>query len=183
MILLDVNLAACVMPRHNCEFQELRDGSRKGYACDNCIDITRTHSHRIPTILQVLMLLDHAYNCIEMIEDGTGCDIECIYFGKTYVEKRKNKDFDHMDPATWKLDGGINGRWRVHRSRGYGRDGLVVLTVIPKSEDLALALECGLIEEYSNIPRLCNKTTKPGRRNNNTSCGYVLYMAFRLSDL
>ena len=185
------------MPRasHNCKFEELCDGSSHGYACDNLADITKTRRGRVPTIHQAEKILaNHVDSCIKTIEHKTGRDIESFYFGKTYINERKNRDFDHMDPATWKFDGGINGRWKAHKDRGYGRDGLIVLTVVtreaihPRShrkvlhEDYALVLERMLIEDYWTDQRLHNETTKPGRRDHNISCGYVLYMAFRLKD-
>ena len=184
--------------RYNCKFKELCDGSSQGYAWDNLIDITKTRYGRVPTIRQAeQMLVDQIDNCIDTIKDKTGRDIESFYIGKTYVEERMNRDFDHMDPDTWKLDGGINGRWKAHKDGGYGQDGLIVLTAVTRKaihpcirknkpdllhEDYALVLERRLIEDYLTDRRLHNKTMKPGRRDYNTSCGYVLYIAFKLKD-
>ena len=142
------------------------------------------------------MLLKHLYNCVQRIEKEGSCKLEYFYIGKTHVRKRKNApSFDHMNRATWNLAGGINGRWRSHRDTEYGRDGLVVLTVITKQaihpdvcrnkpkfhqEDYALALEGRLIQDCLGDPRLYNETLERGRRDRNRSIGYALYMAFKV---
>ena len=142
------------------------------------------------------MLLKHLYDCVQRIEKERSCKLEYFYIGKTHVRKRKNApSFDHMNRATWKLDDGINGGWRSHRDTEYGRDGLVVLTVVTKKaihsdvrrnkpkfyqEDYALALEGRLIQDCLEDPRLYNETLERGRRDRNRSIGYPLYMAFKV---
>ena len=184
------------MPRNRCEckLKDLCSGF-VGYACDHLCDIMRT-----PYEEAVDILLDHIYETIQIIEEKTGCEIEFFYIGKTYVRARNIEFFDHMNPATW-TKRGISDRFRAHRRKRYGRDGFVVLTVVTEEaidhwcksgfrlEEYVLALERRLIKECSLIEeecmtdsRLWNKTTKPGRRDKNKSCGYALYMAFKLED-
>jgi hypothetical protein len=133
---------------------------------------------------------------MQSIETERGCDLEYFYIGKTHVRQRKKApSFDHMSRATWRLDGGINNRCKSHKDAGYGRDGLVVLTVVTREaihpkvrennpnfhqEDYALALESRLIQDHMKDPRLSNETLEPGRRDRTPSIGYPLYMAFKV---
>jgi hypothetical protein len=187
------------MARGGCRFEDLCNGSCKSYACDELIDIIRTEDGHAPTIREAeQMLLKHIDNCIKRIEKGRGRKLEYFYIGKTYVDKKSRVAFDHMDRATWNLGGGINGRWRSHRRKEYGQDGLVVLTVVTekairlkvrknrsnfRQEDYALVLESRLIQDYMTDPRLSNETWKPGRRSRKTHVGYALYMAFKVHSL
>ena len=184
--------------RGGCSFDELCNGSVKYYACDNVIDITKVTVQEAEQ-----MLLDHLYSCIQSIETERGLKVEKVYIGKTYVRQKKDSHrrrvrFDHMNSSTWKLDDGINGRWKDHKREDYGRDGLVVLTVVTREaihpdiqennpdfhhEDYALALESRLIQDCMMDPRLYNKTLEPGKRDSSTSIGYALYMAFKVSML
>ena len=183
--------------RGGCTFEELCNGSVQSYAYDNLIDITRTRDGRVPTIRKAeKMLWKHLYKCVQRIETKRGCELEYFYIGKTHVRQKKSSEtFDHMNRSTWKLGGGINGRCKTHRDRGYGQDGLVVLTVVTSDaihpdihwnkpffhqEDYALALEARLIQDCMTDPRLYNKTLKPGRRDRTPSIGYPLYMAFKV---
>ena len=183
------------MAKHECSFGDLCDGSRRGYACDYLIDITRNQRGRVPAIPKAeKMLLKHLYDCVQQIEEEGDCELEYFYIGKTYVREWKETSFDHMDGATWNL-AGIYGRWWYHSHRDYGKHGLVVLAVVteeaihprvcrnkPKfrQEDYALALESRLIQDCLEDPRLYNDTWMPGRRDGNSSIGYALYMAFKV---
>ena len=199
-------MAACstvsgVSTRGGCSFDQLCNGSIKYYACDNVIDITRGDR----TVQEAeQMLLKHLQSCILSIETERGRPVEKFYIGKTFVRQRtyahgRRVRFDHMKSSTWKLDGGINGRWNDHKREDYGRDGLVVLTVVTREaihpdirrnkpffhqQDYALALESRLILDRMRWdPRLDNETLEPGRRDSSTSIGYALYMAFKVSIL
>ena len=181
-----------------CSFVELCDGSKTGYAYDNLIDITETRDTYTPTIHKAeQMLWEHLVECVHKIQTKRKCQLEKFYIGKTNVSKLKNiKRFNHMDSSTWKLDGGINGRFKCHKDAGYGRDGLVVLTVVTREaihpkpwyqdkchvEDYALTLERMLIEDCKADSRLANKSVKPGRKCEKYSeiSGYPLYMAFKV---
>ena len=182
--------------RGGCAFEELCNGSIQSYACDNLIDITKTKDGRVPTIdVAVQMISEHLDRCVRSIETERECELEYFYIGKTHVRKRANTKFNHMDRNTWKLDNGINQRFRVHKDSddGYGRDGLVVLTVVTREaidpylihvkhqEEYALELEYRLIKKYKKSDsRLYNKTLEPGRRDRTPSIGYPLYMAFKV---
>ena len=140
--------------------------------------------------------------------DDTITDIEIqsekkvvkFYIGKTYVRKNKNsKVFDAMNPNTWKKDG-IRSRWCHHKHQDYGKNGMVVLTVVTKDdvpqqsieafkhqEMYALALEQQLIIHYAFIrgdERLANTSTHPGMQQQEESraIGYPIYMTFASDD-
>ena len=178
-----------------CNFEELCNGSKLSYACDNVIDITRGN----PTVQEAEQeLLDHLYRCIRRIERGRELEVEKFYIGKTYVRQKTGAQFDHMDSSTWRLDNGINGRWNVHKDTDYGRDGLVVLTVVTRDaihpdiqennpdfheEKYALVLERRLILDCMIDSRLENKTLESGKRDSARSICYALYIAFKVSML
>jgi len=122
-----------------------------------------------------------------------------FYIGKTFVRQIKNRKFDAMNPNTWRKSG-ISSRWRHHKQEDYGRNGMVVLTVVTKDdvpqqsipafkhqEMYALALEQQLIIHYAFIrgdERLANTSTHPGMQQQEESraIGYPIYMAFALDD-
>ena len=182
---------ASASTRGGCSFEDLCRGSQS-YACDNLINIEGLTIRK-----QEDDLSEHIRECIESIEFDSGCPVEKFYIGKTHVRQRKDRAFDPTNSTTWRLDDGINGRFRDHRGAGYGRDGLVVLTVVTAEaipleirqnkpnfhqEDYALALESRLILRFMSDPRLVNETTEAGRRDRTRSIGYPLYMAFRVRD-
>ena len=180
--------------RGGCTFEALCNGSAQSYACDNLIDITRNGDGC--TIQEAEeMLLEHVYRCVQSIETERGRKLKYFYIGKTRVRRRKRRAFNHMIPATWRLDNGINSRCRNHKCTDYGRDGLIVLTVVTKGgiphdirsnkpnfhqEEYALGLESRLILDFMADPRLYNKTLERGRRDKTRSVGYPLYMAFKV---
>lgn len=184
-----------------CSFDMLCDGTAQKYACDNVIDITRREDGSTPTLSQAVeMLKTHIENCIQSIETGRGRKVEQFYIGKTHAHKRRRTTFDPMRSATWRLSDGIGQRFRRHRDGGYGRDGLVVLTVVTKKaipptlrqnrikvkqELYAFALENRLIQHFlieDDDPRVVNKTLNSGGSDGNGSIGYPLYMAFKVED-
>ena len=195
----DSTKSEALTTRGGCSFDELCNGSVQSYACDNVIDITSKRDGSTPTVREAeQMLLDHVDRCVRSIETERGCQLEHFYIGKTHVRQRKGRRFDHMNKDTWKLDGGINSRCRCHREGGYGRDGLVVLTVVTREaihpdvrrnkpdfhqEDYALVLEGRLIQDCMTDTRLYNQTLEPGGRDKTPSIGYPLYMAFKVGTL
>ena len=146
------------------------------------------------------LLIKHIKDCIRSIEIGRGRKVEKFYIGKTLTHKRKKMPFDHMASRTWKLSDGISNRFKKHRDKGYGRDGMVVLTVVTqktippnihrqktvvKQELYAFALENRLIQHFlikRDDPRIANESLHSGGNDRNKSIGYPLYMAFRLED-
>ena len=181
--------------RGGCTFAELCNGSAQSYACDEIIDITRKGDGQTPTALEAeQMLVKHLDSCIQKIERGRGRRLEKFYIGKTYVREKEEVTFHHMNKYTWKLDG-IEARWTAHIREDYGRDGLVVLTVVTqeaihldirnnqswfRQEHYALALEGRLIQNYLTDSRMKNTSLMPGRTDGNVSIGYPLYMAFKV---
>ena len=134
------------------------------------------------------------------IEIESGKKVVKFYIGKTSVSSNKrSKGFDAMNPNTWRK-GGIRSHWRHHKQEDYGRNGMVVLTVVTKDdvpqqsipafkhqEMYALALEQQLIIHYAFIrgdERLANISTHPGMQQQEESraIGYPIYMAFALDD-
>ena len=125
--------------------------------------------------------------------------MEQFYIGKTLTHRRKRRHFHRMKSSTWKLSKGISKRFKKHHGKGYGRDGLVVLTVVtrkavPRSvrqnkrivtkELYAFALENRLIQHFlieRDDHRIVNSTLNAGK-SDNKSAGYPLYMAFKLED-
>ena len=146
---------------------------------------------------------------IKDIQIQSDRNIVKFYIGKTYVRKVKNRKFDAMKPLTWKK-GGISSRWHCHKKESYGKNGMVVLTVVTKGdvpqktitafkhqEMYALALEQNLIMHYACVKgddRLANTSTHPGMyvqqkdgnetkaSNEAKAIGYPIYMAFALDD-
>lgn len=177
--------------RGGCSFENLCNGSCSSYACDNVIDVTKDITGGDIRKAEKL-LYKHIKQCIQCIETERGSPIEFFYIGKTFVKRRKNVSFNHMDKNTWKLDDGINGRHREHKDTHYGCDGLVVLTVITRAcipdncsikfdqQDMALALESRLIQDFMTDQRLSNETLEPGRKTKDNLTGYPLYMAFKV---
>ena len=192
-------MASSESTRGGCTFEKLCQDSVQSYACDNLIDITVNDKGQTPTVQEAeQMLLKHVKECIQSIETERGCPLEYFYIGKTHVRQREDRKFNHMNRDTWKLDNGINGRFRDHREHGYGRDGLVVLTVVTREaihpdirnnkpnfhqEHYALALESRLIQDFLRDPHLCNESLEPGRRDKCPSIGYPLYMAFKVYNI
>ena len=68
---------------------------------------------------------------LHSIFNNTGKEIQEFVIGKTYVQERRHVKFRADKHTTWKLGGGINGRWRYYRDLGY--DGLIVLTCVTRS--------------------------------------------------
>ena len=133
------------------------------------------------------------------IEIQSGKKVVKFYIGKTFVRQIKNRKFDVMKHNTWRKSG-ISSRWCHHKQEDYGRNGMVVLTVVTKDdvpqqripafkhqEMYALALEQQLIIHYAFIrgdERLANTSTHPGMQQQEESkaIGYPIYMAFALDD-
>ena len=129
-------------------------------------------------------------------------EIEAFTIGKSHARRRRTaqhgfKHFDRKDLKTWKLDGGINGRWQTtYKEQGY--DGLVALTAITREvipsdvhqnsqnpEQYAIALEQSLIQHYSidkPDPRLANKSSHPGKKCANNPYAGIVYVAYKLND-
>ena len=188
-----------------CDFELLCNGhsDHKSYACDYVIDVAQTPDLASSDALNetTLKLAKHIEDCIKAIEVGKSRKVQQFYVGKTHTHKKKRRErFDRMKFSTWRLSDGVSKRFRKHRSNGYGRDGLVVLTVVTrdaipscvvrnkaivKQELYALALESRLIQHFlieKDDPRIVNKSFDSGGKDGNKSIGYPLYMAYKLED-
>ena len=189
-----------------CKFEVLCNefSDRKSYACDYVIDVAQTSALASPDALNgtILRLAKHIADCIKAIEVGKGRKVQQFYVGKTHTHKKKRLrgKFNRMMSSTWRLSDGVSKRFRKHRENGYGRDGLVVLTVVTrdtippcvvrnkatvKQELYALALESRLIQHFlieKDDPRIVNKSFDLGGKDGNESIGYPLYMAYKLED-
>jgi predicted Holliday junction resolvase-like endonuclease len=77
-------------------------------------------------------LINHVEECIRKIEAGRDRKVEQFYIGKTLTHRRKRRHFHRMKSSTWKLSKGISKRFKKHHGNGYGRDGMVVLTVVSR---------------------------------------------------
>ena len=191
-----------------CAFKMLCKGTVQSYACDHLVDLTKEREEGTgPWTLSRASkaLIKHIRKTIRSIESGRDRKVEQFYIGKTHVRSRANCNFNHMERSTWRLAGGINGRFRAHRNNGYGRDGLVVLTVVTREaippdvqsnkkrvnqETYALALESRLIHHFlieCDDSRIVNPSIDLGRKVNikhdkKGTRGYPLYMAFKLEN-
>ena len=186
-----------------CTFDMLCEGDSPNYACDNLIDLSKESRNdgRAPSLSQATeLLIKHVKDCIQSIEIGRGRDVEQFYIGKTLTHKRKKTKFNRKDSSTWRLSDGISKRFKRHRDKGYGLDGLVVLSMVTKytipptvirnkarvkQELYAFALENRLIQHFlieEDDPRIANPTLHSGGSDGNKSIGYPLYMAFKLED-
>lgn len=120
--------------------------------------------------------------------------IKSFYIGKTHIRQKKGTTFDPHNLNTWKLDGGINGRYQHHVKEYYGNGGLVVVAIVTREsipvqcvrdgyiihqEEYALTLERRLIQHYTDTDkRLWNKTAETGKTDITKSIAYAIYVAF-----
>ena len=178
-----------------CTFEELCNGTVVNYACDNTVDIRGCDFEQAKQ-----MILTHIDDCITTLEIGRERTVEEFYIGKTNVQRRKApRGYVTIDPRNhWTYrKGGIGSRWREHRNNSYGRDGMIVLTIIPRDalpstanpklhqEDYAFALEQTLLHHFMITHydhRIANDGFATGGTDIQGSAAYALYMAFRLED-
>ncbi|VDI30225.1 Hypothetical predicted protein [Mytilus galloprovincialis] len=123
--------------------------------------------------------------------------VNTFTIGKTYARTRKSVTFDPMRPSSWRLDSGINGRWKNdYEKQDY--DGLVVigcivLDIIPEKvrkniswidqEKYALGLEQSLIQYYTlhmQDARIGNKSFNTGGDAKSKPKSGIIYMAYKL---
>ena len=168
-----------------------REGGERKYVCDQgwMVDLRKVHPYNPESHKKAI--LDMINKLFSYIETQTNRAVELFYIGKTYVHKAKNRrEFDPMNPDTWKKEG-IISRWGRHSDSPHGRDGLVVLTVVTREvtqlpfshqEEYALRLEEELAHFFRNNHRLANSTLGPGKKNHGKSIGYPLYVTFCLGQ-
>ena len=178
--------------KRNLSFDELCAGNVPGYSF-NVADLTaarrdmrETRSYKEKMLR---MLEKNLFDTVEKLEEGSRRTIAKIYVGKTYIEKRKNKniDFHRLDPSTWVMTG-IGSRFRYHH-HDKNRDGLVVLGAITRetlplefnsTQKLALSLEDELTSRCKRDDERIEKETyySPGKRAKNKTI-FCVYIAYR----
>lgn len=178
-----------LMAHKGCSFEDLCCGTALNYACDYTLDITGKdfeHSKRA--------IGEHIYHCINRLEANRKRKVKRLYIGKSYLQLKVVQS----DPRSWPYENdGIYSRWLKHKCEEYGRDGMVVLTVITKDcipenaepglglEDYTLALEQALLHHFKityHDPRIANQSLATGRMRKNKQAAYAIYMTFTLED-
>lgn len=182
-----------------CSFDELCRGTQVNYVTDkSCLVDLTPHTNLINA---ENALLDHLERCLQDIEIQRGAPIAQLYIGKTYSQAKSGTKFDNMNPNTWRK-GGIGDRFRDHKEKDYGKDGLFVITAITKEclpegtpanqkEVYALSLESRLIQQLYFNPRfnkykykLANPPpTMPGKTGDGSYVAYPLYVAFTMGKV
>ena len=178
-----------------CAFEDLRTRARRGYACDNTVDI---EDHSFDDARN--KLIKHVGNCIHRLEEGSGLTVMKFYIGKTYVNKKQQQPggedlpLDPQDNSTYTKDG-ISKHWGDEQKTDYGRDGTVVLTTVTEKavpqarrpldlEDYTLELKKALFDYFTATSpykeKIANKHPTKGRRRG--SPAYALCMAYSLEE-
>ncbi|CAC5421445.1 unnamed protein product [Mytilus coruscus] len=187
------------------DFDLLCKGDVKGYSYNlaklfDVIPCGKTgHKHPIEFDMAFKRSKRKIKETIKEIEIQSERKVIKFTIGKTYARTRKSGIFDPMRPSSWRLDGGINGRWKnEYEKQGY--DGLVVigcivLDLIPEKvrqniswidqEKYALGLEQSLIQYYTlhmQDARLGNKSFNTGGDAQNKPKSGIIYMAYKLEN-
>ena len=179
------------MPRKNeTSFESIcKRNASAGYVLDQYIVIKRA------TITEAqLMTSQNIVNHLKKLESGWKAHVKYFYIGKTHISIRKKCTFNPLNPQTWKLADGISQRFCYHKSKDYGKNGLIVVAVVNKAsikndckedgyikhhEEYALILEKRLMEHFKDR-RLANDSEDPGRTDKGASIAYAVYMAFTM---
>ena len=176
-----------------CKFEQLCQLSEWNYACDNTIDIRNVSFQQAKE-----KLIKHVHDCIRRLETKSTRVITKFYIGKTFVHQKRKPGggFLTIDPqkcSTYRKDG-ISSRWSEHRDKHYGRDGMVVLTIVTRhtvpptpqrlhQEDYTFELEKSLIHHFKVIThdrRIANVSELRGGSDQRSSAAYAVYMAYRM---
>ncbi|XP_053387739.1 uncharacterized protein LOC128551189 [Mercenaria mercenaria] len=185
-------------------YKTLIGDNRKGYAPHEKLYFSPGESLST-TVDKMFDIIDKT---IKDLETNRG-PIEEFVIGKTFARKRKKQSFDPTNFKTWKLDGGVNGRWNS-KYKYEGFDGLIVLCAFTREslprkdseededdeeaeetepgplfnhQDYSLAVEQQLIHRFAYEkmdPRLGNCSLSTGNVEKKGAKAYVIYMAFKL---
>ena len=186
--------------RGGMSFDQLCRGEDPYYVCDRECLVDITHRDTLETAEK--KLVEKIENLFLDLQIQKDVKINKFYIGKTYVPKSKSKKIkklDEFNPKTWRKEG-ISSRWSDHRANDYGKDGMIVIAVITRtqvprkrerntenvttklnSELYTLALEQRLLHYYKitkGDDRLDNDTFTSGGTDKKGSAGYALYVAF-----
>lgn len=148
------------------------------------------------------MLIEAIDSDLELLQIYNKKPIKQFTIGKSYACVHKRFDFDPCNFKTWRLNGGVNGRWGEYKKDKY-YDGLVVLCAVTRDmiakqkeatarnlpqrnplfsqQNYAIALEQHLIHHYAYVrwdPRLENNTLHIGRQSAEYKAG-VVYVAYK----
>ncbi len=183
--------------RGGMSFDQLCRGEAPYYVCDKECLVDITHEDTLETAEKKLVeKIEKLFIEIQIQKDVT---INKFYIGKTYVRKIANaKRLDKFNPNTW-IKEGISSRWGDHKTNDYGKDGMIVITVITRTqipltekakpvvhqELYTLGLEQRLLHYYKitkGDERLHNDTFTSGNTDKQKSAGYALYVAFSCAD-
>lgn len=168
-------------------------GEINGYCVANPVPLLDRFNLPLPFDAAVELLKTHILAIIRDIELQSMKTIRKFVIGMSHVRQRHNRKFDIMNSYTWKLDSGVNSRWRnFYLPNEY--NGLVVLCVTPNyvipvnsanvgPQDYAVALEQRLIQIFAFIlrdARLGNISFCTGKMANHPFAG-VVYMAYQFT--
>ena len=180
-----------------CAFEELSTRAKRGYACDNTVNIEGLSFDDAKK-----ELIKHVGNCIQELEDGSHQTVTKFFIGKTFVDQKTQAGGGYLplnpqDSSTYKKDG-IVKLWRKYKIEDYGRDGMVVLTIVtadavPQAkrplhqENYTRELKIALIEHFKATPpyneKIANKDKgKKGKKKLGDSPAYALCMAYSLEE-
>ena len=180
----------------DCTFEELCTRARRGYACDNTVDIKGLSCDDAKE-----ELIKHVGNCIRGLEARSGRTVTKFYIGKTYVNKKQQPGggdvpLNPQDSSTYTKDG-ISSLWGKYKQEDYGRDGMVVLTIVTPDavpsaeqplhlEDYTGNLQSALIDYFCTTSpykeRMENKTSSKGKGDLQGSGAYAFYVAYSLEE-
>ncbi len=111
-------------------FDEIcKKDAKAGYVLDKSVWIEDK------TITAAVKMISGRINeCDKQIKIDWGRNMQEFYIGKSFIRSRKGTKvkFDPKRPTTWRLDGGINGRYTDHHKEDYGKNGLIVVAVVTK---------------------------------------------------
>ena len=100
------------------------------YRYNNLVDIRRlTQLKHIKS-----KIVGKIRDIITSLEISSEQRVAKTYIGKMYNHRQKTagghyQDLNPMNSRTWKV-GGISDRWKEHKSKDYGKDGMVVLAAV-----------------------------------------------------
>ena len=184
-----------------CTYEDLYTRARRGYACRHQMpaDI-RGLRHQMPADIRGLSF-DHARNeliecvrtCICTLQDRSGWTVTKFHIGKAYVNEKQDVPLDPQDSSTYMKDG-ISRRWGKYQNKDYGRNGMVVLTIVTADavpqdrqplhqEDYTRELKRALVNYFMatrpyNV-RIANNPPK-WKQSSRDSPAYALCMAYSL---
>lgn len=117
--------------RGGISFDQLCRGNDPYYVCDTecLVHITRDDTLQ-KAEEKLVKKTEDIFSELEIQKDAL---VKKFYIGKTFVQSKKKRKINPMNPTTWRK-GGISSRWGDHRKEDYGKDGMVVIAVITRDQ-------------------------------------------------